>query len=105
MVRVVEAVPLAGAVQEYVPGSSSYFANASRSKGRLRHDDVRLQGRQLDRPLHDPPPPEAPDAVVLWFDPAPDADLRLLDSTMPATVASAEMFDHVAIAVADPAAS
>ena len=36
---------------------------------------------------------------------APDADLRLLDSSMPATVASAGMFDHVAIAVADLAAS
>jgi hypothetical protein len=31
--------------------------NASRSKGRLRHDDVRLNGRRLHRPLHDPLPP------------------------------------------------
>jgi catechol 2,3-dioxygenase-like lactoylglutathione lyase family enzyme len=81
------------------------FANASRSKGRLRHDDVRLQGRRLHRPLHDPLPPGAPDAAVLRFDLAPDADLRLLDSSMPATVASAGMFDHVGIAAADLAAS
>jgi hypothetical protein len=57
VVRVVEAVPLAVAVEEVRAGSSSYFANASRSKGRLRHDDVRLQGRRLHRPLHDPIPP------------------------------------------------
>src|SRR5919197_535730 len=49
--------------------------------------------------------PGAPDAAVLRFDLALDADLRLLDSSMPATVASAGMFDHVAIAVADLAAS
>ena len=41
---------------------------------------------------------------MLRFD-WPDADRRLLDSSMPATVASAGMFDHVAIAVADLAAS
>jgi hypothetical protein len=39
--------------------------------------------------VHDPLPPGAPDAAVLRFDLAPDADLRLLDSSMPATVASA----------------
>src|ERR687891_770115 len=49
--------------------------------------------------------PGAPDAAVLRFDLAPDADLRLLDSSMPATVASAGMFDHVAIPVAGLAAS
>jgi hypothetical protein len=27
--------------------------------------------------------PGAPDAAVLWFDLAPDADLRLLDSSLP----------------------
>src|SRR5918996_455921 len=36
--------------------------------------------------------PGAPDAAVLRFDLAPDADLRLLDSSMPATVASAGVF-------------
>ena len=42
---------------------------------------------------------------MLRFDLAPDADPGLLDSSIPATVASAGVFDHVAIAVADLAAS
>jgi catechol 2,3-dioxygenase-like lactoylglutathione lyase family enzyme len=49
--------------------------------------------------------PGAPDAAVLRFDLAPDADPRLLDSSVPATVSLAGVFDHVGISVADLAAS
>jgi catechol 2,3-dioxygenase-like lactoylglutathione lyase family enzyme len=70
------------------------------SDGAFRGKDDRCTARYTIRFR-----PGAPDAAVLRFDLAPDADLRLLDSSMPATVASAGMFDHVAIAVADLAAS